>query len=149
MKRLILLLAMLTASGCGTGAPKPVPFDAAHEPCRSCRMVGSNGRVAAQIVSDRHEPLFFDDFLCLRSFLLAASSPIDGVTYVVDHRTGEWVAAERALFSRNERITTPMSSHLLAHGSLESREADRDARGGTAMSFAEVFAGVHVPGGSR
>jgi copper chaperone NosL len=126
-----------------------VAFDAAHEPCRSCRMVGSNGRFAAQIVSDSREPLFFDDLACLRSFLLGASSPVDGATYFVDHRTGEWVAARQAVFSRNERIATPMSSHLLAHATAESREADPDARGGTVMSFAEVFEGVRVPGGGQ
>ena len=149
MKRLALLVVLAAAIGCGRGTPTPLSFDAAHEPCRSCRMVGSNGRFAAQIVSDSHEPLFFDDIVCLRSFLLAAPAPVDGVTFVVDHRTGEWVAAQRALFSRNERIATPMSSHLLAHASDESRQADSQARGGTPMSFAEVFAGVHVPGGSQ
>ena len=146
---LAIALALAIAGGCAGGQPAPVPFNAANEPCRFCRMVGSNGRFAAQIVSHQDEPLFFDDIGCLRSFLAETAAPAESVTYVVDHRTGEWVAAGVAVFTRNEQIATPMGSHLLAHRSSESGDADPDARGGARLAFADVFASVRVPGAGQ
>jgi hypothetical protein len=141
----LVSLAIATAA-CGPGGVSPVEFDAAHEPCRFCRMTGSNGRSAAQLVSPRDESLFFDDIGCLRGYLKQAGTVAPGaVVYVVDHRTGAWVQADRAVYTHNEAVPTPMSSHLLAHESAASREADADARGGKPVSIAEVFAGVPVP----
>ena len=146
--RAVAGLLLVAAAACSSGSLEPVAFDAANEPCRLCRMVGSNGRFAAQLVARRQNPLFFDDIGCLRDFLRTR----DGVSgeaaaYVVDHRTGDWVPAGQAVYTRNDELDTPMGSHLLAHGSTASREADPDARGGVALSAAAVFADLRLPGG--
>ena len=145
------LLVMITAAvaiGCASGAPSPVRFDAAHEPCRFCRMVGSNGRFAAQIVTPRDEPLFFDDIGCLRGYVMGrATWPTGTATFVVDHALATWIRSDRAVYTRNDALETPMGSHLLAHESPASRDRDPAARPGTDVPFSQVFAGVVVPGG--
>jgi copper chaperone NosL len=40
-----------------------------------------------------------------------------------------------------------MGSHLLAHADAASRDADRDAAGGTPLTAAEVFGAAGPPGG--
>jgi len=113
-------------------------------------MVGSSGRFAAELVAPDEEPLFFDDIGCLRSFLAARSSvPTAAVAFVVDHHTGAWIQASRAIYSRNDGIDTPMNSHLLAHESAASRDADPDAREAVALTVAEVFANLQLPGGPQ
>ena len=142
----ILVFVAAATTACANDAPSPAAFDAVHEPCRFCRMTGSNGRTAAQLVAPGQEPLFFDDLGCLRGYLKQTGTVAStAVVYVADHRTGAWVAADRALYTRNEAVSTPMGSHLIAHESAESRDADPDARGGSAVSISDVFSGVPVP----
>ena len=126
-------------TGCG-GALEPAAFDPATEPCRFCRMTGSDGRTAAQIVTPGDEPLFFDDIGCLLDYLRQTSSiPPDSLAFVADHRTRGWVRADEAIYTRHERLKTPMSSHLMAHATAASRNGDAEADGGSAISFAELF----------
>ena len=147
--RLVALLSLAAVAGCADGPPLPVPFDAAHQPCRFCRMVGSNGRFAAELVAPHEEPLFFDDIGCLRSFLAATPAvPPGAVAFVVDHHTGTWVRATRAIYTRNDAVDTPMGSHLLAHESATTREADADARSAEAVSIAHVFPNLPLPDGA-
>ncbi len=148
MRRLLALVVI--AAGACSGAPAPASFDAAHEPCRFCRMTGSTGRFAAQLVSPHEEPLFFDDIGCLLGYLKQTVPITSGmVAYVTDHQTGRWVRADRAVYTHHDAISTPMGSHLVAHESAASRDADPGARGGTPRAVGEVFAGAHLPGADK
>ena len=70
-------------------------------------------------------PLFFDDLACLRSYLASVTTPpTNAAIFVTDHQTREWTPADTAVFSRIMTVRTPMGSHLLAHASATSRDAD-------------------------
>lgn len=112
-------------------------------------MTGSDGRSAAQLVTPGQDPLFFDDIGCLRDYL-KGRAPLagDAVAFVADHRTREWVLAADAIYTRHDAVKTPMSSHIVAHTSARSRDADGAVAGGTTITVADVFGGT-LPGGSR
>lgn len=141
MRRSLLLAVLLAAAACApAGPPPPAPLDTANEACRHCRMMVSDARFAAQLVAPAEEPLFFDDIGCLRDFLSENPQPTAGFTaYVADHRTRAWVPADQAVYTRVERLSTPMDSHLIAHADAASRAADPDAAGGTPLMPREVF----------
>ena len=141
MNRSLFFAAVLLACSCSpSGPPAPVPLDTANEACRHCRMMASDVRFAAQLVAPGEEPLFFDDVGCLRDYLREHPQESAGFTaYVADHRTREWVPAERAVYTRVEGLATPMGSHLIAHADAASRAADPDAAGGTPLAPQEVF----------
>ena len=107
-------------------------------------MIVSDPRLAAQIVAPDENPVIFDDIGCLRDHLLGSPLAADATIYVADHRTGEWVPADSAVFSRVMSIATPMSSHLVAHVDVESREADSAAHGGDSITTAALFAPADV-----
>ena len=133
-------VVVISASSCGGGALEPVAFDAAREPCTFCRMTGSSGRFAAQIVSRTEEPRFFDDIGCLRSHLKKADTQVAATqVFVADHRTGAWIRADQAVFTEQPDVPTPMGSHLVAHESGSSRDQDPAIRGGTPKTRDEVF----------
>jgi copper chaperone NosL len=112
-------------------------------------MAVSDARFAAQLMAPGEEPLFFDDLGCLRDHLAANPRPPRGtVAFVADHRTREWVRASKATFTRREDVATPMSSHLLAHASAASRDADPVAAGGVPVGLAELFGPEGPPDGS-
>jgi copper chaperone NosL len=143
------VLAAFAALGtsCGPSVPLPATLDTAHEQCRQCRMVISDQRFASQVVAPYEEPWFFDDLGCLTRYLRDAKNlPREAIIFVADHRTRVWVRADQAVFTRVETLSAPMGSHIVAHASASSRDADVDAAHGTAMEMRDVFEGVQLPG---
>ena len=110
-------------------------------------MAVSDASLASQVVAPGELPLFFDDLGCLANYLAKSTDiPRGAALYVADHRTGDWVAASAATFTRVETLTAPMGSHLVAHASGESRAADPAATEGTAVAFAAALPGAWAGG---
>lgn len=126
------------AVACG-GPPGPAPLDTRNEACASCRMAVSDARFASQLVAPGELPRFFDDLGCLADYLKAGKAPAGALVFVADHRTKVWVAADRAVYTRVAGLATPMGSHVIAHESAASRDADPDAKTGTPVSATELF----------
>lgn len=137
------LLALLA---CARGEPSPAALDPRTETCAFCRMAVSDPRTAAQLVAPGEEPRFFDDIGCLGRHLAASPAPRGAAAFVADHRTGAWVRADRAVYTLQPAVETPMGSHLLAHADAGSRDADPAARGGSARSARDVFGPAGPPG---
>ena len=142
-------LLALAVAGCGGSRIAPAAL-AAGEACAYCRMTISDRHLAAQLVAPGEEPKFFDDIGCLAGFVKERQDgPAGEVAFVADHRTGEWVSADSAVFTRAEAVATPMASHLIAHRDAASRDADRDAAHGTPVSVRDVLGPWSGGGGSR
>ncbi|MGE5232506.1 MAG: nitrous oxide reductase accessory protein NosL [Acidobacteriota bacterium] len=145
----ILLALGAVVGACRSGPPQPAELDTRHDACASCRMAVSDRRFAAQIVAPNELPLFFDDIGCLRDYLAEHPQLRPGsIAFVADHRTGEWVAAARAAYSRVVSLETPMGSHLIAHASPESRAEDPVTVTGQPLTAADVFGAAGPPAGA-
>lgn len=140
MTRLVVLLGLLALAACGGGPPAPAALDTRHDACAWCRMTVSDARSAAQIVAPGALPLFFDDLGCLSDFLAKQGLPRDGVAYVADHRTGEWIEAAGAVITLCPDLATPMNSHLVAHRDAASRDLDPATRGGSPADLGPALA---------
>lgn len=138
--------ALATVVICGSsflaacGEPGPAPFDSSYA-CATCRMMVSDVHFAGQIVAPGEEPRFYDDIGCLGRALAAGTRPDGAIAFVADHRTGTWVKAQRAVYTRVDRLATPMGSHLIAHADQPSRDSDPAAHGGVAVAAAEALGG--------
>ena len=142
--------ALVALLGCHSGNAPPAALDTRNETCRSCRMPVSDARLASQLAAPGEEPMFFDDLGCLQSFLKQngpAAEP--SVAYVADHRTGAWVRADAATYSRCPSLETPMGSHLIAHSDAASLVADPAARNCTGVPEAVVFGPEGPPNGKK
>ncbi|MGE5358426.1 MAG: nitrous oxide reductase accessory protein NosL [Bacteroidales bacterium] len=139
-RRATVGLAVVAAVACGPGTPPPAALDTRNDACAHCRMMVSSQRFAAQIVAPSEEPKFFDDVGCLREYLQQRPDLAAGTTaYVADHRTGEWVAADHAVFTHTQRVQTPMASGVIAHDSVSSRDRDGAAAGGENVAAANIL----------
>lgn len=125
-----VLAAALVMSACAGGPPGPAGVSLGEDACAGCRMTIVSRATAALIARDGDEPVFFDDLGCLRDYLRQQPLPGDAVVYVADHRSGEWVNARAAVFTRTS-TSTPMASGLLAHADAPSRDADPAAARGS------------------
>jgi copper chaperone NosL len=94
-------------------------------------------------------PLFFDDPGCLAGFVKAGRVPREGVAFVADHRTGAWVRADGAVYTRVPGLATPMGSHLVAHASGASRDEDRAVSEGAPVPREELFGPAAAGSGGR
>lgn len=146
LARWVLLAAAVAAAACGGGPVRPAALDTKHDACRSCRMPVSDPKVAAQLAAPGEEALFFDDIGCLRDFLAGGQAVQPAaVAFVADHRTGAWVPAAGARFSRCPAIETPMGSHLLAWGDDASRASDPASAGCVPVETTAVFGPAGPP----
>lgn len=137
-----LAAVVLTGAGCRSHGPlPPASLDTRNDACASCRMTVSNARLAAQIVAPGEEPRFFDDIGCLSAFLKQQPARAEGAAiYVADHRTGEWVLASAATYTRTA-LDTPMGSRLIAHANEASRNSDSQTEGGQPVAAGAVLTG--------
>ena len=128
----------LLGTACAGGANGPVAIDLGRDACSHCRMAIVSTTTAAEIVAPGEEPRLFDDVGCLRDFVAAAPPAPDAVVFVADHRTGSWVEARRAVFTKTS-LQTPMGSGLIAHADVESRDRDPAARGGEGVPIGSIL----------
>lgn len=141
MTRLLLaIVSLASAVACGQVPAGPVTIDLKNDTCAHCRMGIVSTATSAQIVAPGEEPQFFDDIGCLRDYVAKVALAADAAVFVADHRTGEWVDARRAVFTRTS-LDTPMASGLVAHADAASRDADAAAAGGQPVA-AEAFQAV-------
>ncbi len=131
-------VAWLVMLGCSSATQQPASVDTRNDACAHCRMTVSDVRFAGQIAAKGEEPRFFDDIGCLRDYLTRHALGEDAVAYVADHRTKAWVPRDKAVYVRNDRVSTPMGSHIIAFADPASRGADPDGSG-TPLAFDEVF----------
>ncbi len=148
MKRVLLAAVVLLFAAC-RGSVQPAAVDTRNDTCAGCRMAVSDARFAAQLAAPGHDPLFFDDVGCLRTYVRKHPAlPRGAVAFVADHRTREWVRAMHAVYTRHQGLQTPMNSHVIAHANLASRDADPEAAGGAQLTVAEFFGPAGPPNGT-
>ncbi len=149
MKSLSLCVLAVMVVACGSSVPEPAALDTRNDVCGTCRMTVSMQKHAGQLVAPGELPVFFDDLGCLGRYLKEHQDLPDGaVSFVADHRTGVWAPAATAVFTRAPAVETPMGSHILAHATAVSRDADPAAAGGTDVPFASLTA-VHAHKGMQ
>jgi copper chaperone NosL len=144
MRKSMVVLAALLAACSGTLAPVTIEKGT---PCAFCRMTISDPRLAAEVIAPGEEPRVYDDIGCLANDLRQRPAPADARAFVADFGTGALLPAESAVYTRVESVSTPMSSHLVAHATVGERDGDARVRGGTPVSGADVFGGT-LPGGA-
>lgn len=145
-----VLVVLVVAAACARQAV-PADLDTANTACRHCRMQVSDVHFAAQIAAPGAEPVFFDDIGCLRDYVKQADVPLPAgaVAFVADHRTGAWVRATAAVFTKPAHLATPMEGGIIAHASDDSRRQDRDAVGGAPVTALEIFGASGPPNGGK
>ena len=86
------------------------------QPCSHCRMLVSDPRYAAQLVTRSHERLFFDDPGCLAAYMQEHTSEVEQAWV---HLDTSWTRVQDARFSA-------ATSSPMGYGLLADRAGDRD-----------------------
>jgi len=129
----LMAMALVAMTACAGGALRPMAIRLGEDACAHCRMTIVSTRTAAQVIAPGGEPVMFDELGCLRDYLSERPVAADAWVFVADHRTGEWIDAAGAVFTRGS-VPTPMGSGLMAHADTTSRDSDPAALHGTPVT---------------
>ncbi|HMO33373.1 MAG TPA: nitrous oxide reductase accessory protein NosL [Lacibacter sp.] len=116
------LLIVLTA-GCQTGS-QPIRFG--QDACHFCKMIITDQRFGAEVVSDKGKVFKFDDTHCLFRFLKSgqlSQAQVAGI-YVVDYGQKEkLIPAATAFWLQGDAVRGPMGGTLAALETAAARES--------------------------
>lgn len=121
--KLVLGLAtgfVISLAGCSTG---PDPIRIGKDSCHFCKMVISDNRFGAEIVSTKSKTYKFDDEHCLMAFIRSAELPkanIRNVYFVNFCEPHELVDAEKAIFLQSPALKSPMNGNIAAFTNEDS-----------------------------
>ena len=108
------LIAAGVLAGCQpTGANRPPTVRFGEEACAECRMIISDERFAAAVVTATGEAFKFDDIGCVIEHETDQIRP-DVAYWVRDFRSREWLNAREATFVHSASIASPMGFGLAA-----------------------------------
>ena len=108
----------LVAAAC-TGDPS-IAFG--HAPCEECRMIVSDRRFGALVVTEHGRTLTFDSIECLRNFMARAGAPAARETWVVDASApGTLVALASATVVESDSAIHPPMGTAVSYGAGHAR----------------------------
>ncbi len=112
---ILLLLASLPLSGCGS--QEPVPVTIGEDSCGQCRMTIADERYATELITKKGKIYFFDSVECLAGFYLEQDPEEVASIWVTDfHTQARMIPAREAFFLRSKDLRSPMGMNLTAFG---------------------------------
>lgn len=101
-------------NSCG-GGPQPIRFG--EDACDNCRMVISDQRFGAELVTDKGKVFKFDDINCFWKYKQRQQLAAADLSFqlVIDYnQPGKLIDASTACILRSDAIKSPMASRLAA-----------------------------------
>lgn len=133
--------------GCAGAEPRPIAYD--RDECAFCRMVVSEPRFAAALVTATRRTLAFDSVECLASYTIlhrATREPAPRSLWVsVDARPGRLAPAREARYLRDTNSPSPMGKGIRALAPTDSGTP----AGGELLAWDEVLTLVEREGVRR
>lgn len=118
MKSLIVLTAFILVypilNSCG-GGPQPIRFG--EDACDNCRMVISDKRFGAELVTAKGKVFKFDDINCFWKYKQRQKMTEADLSFqmvVAYNQPGQLIEATTACILRSDAIKSPMSSRMAA-----------------------------------
>ena len=138
-KAAMLVIMVASVSGCNAG---PEAFRYGLDECSDCKMIISDQRFGAQIVTRRGKVLKFDDVGCMNSFMERAGVPQDELKRCVVsdfNRPNNFIPLEQAIFLESNRLKSPMGSNRAAFATEKELQTTlKEIGGGRHGRWAEL-----------
>ncbi|MEQ1797805.1 MAG: nitrous oxide reductase accessory protein NosL [Lacibacter sp.] len=130
---------ILLLQSCSSG-PQPIAYG--KDACYFCKMLISDQRFGAELITDKHKIYKFDDTHCVASFLKSnylTKSQVASV-YLVDYsQKGKLIKAEESFLLRSEELRSPMGGNVAAFAAEDSMTKFNKELNGSAIKWNEVI----------
>lgn len=140
----VAIAALLLAS-CGEAGPRPLVVGT--DECVQCRMMITDPRFGAEVITRTGKVQTFDAVECLAAYVAAADTAAVKQVWVNDYEhAGTWIAAAEAVFISGANIGSPMGRSLLALAPGTAPESAVARYGGRVTDWRTLVAGAGKAG---
>jgi copper chaperone NosL len=135
-RRSVAALAVVALASCASVQPRDLAIN--HDECGFCKMIISDARFGAQVVTTTGRQLVFDAPECLAGFLAATPAESIASVWVLDaQKPGTWIAAEQAGYLIDASLRGPMG-RVTAFASPAAATEAMNALGGRTLSWTAI-----------
>jgi copper chaperone NosL len=109
------IAVLVFASGCSTSEPAPIRLG--KDECTNCKMILTDPKFGAEIITKTNKVYKFDDVNCLNNYIKSnekISSQVNLIFFVDYAKEGKFILAEKAYYLQAEEIKSPMGGALAA-----------------------------------
>ena len=132
----VSFLFMITAC-----EPGPQDIRINEQECDHCRMMISDERFGAQLVTEQGRQYAFDAIECLAAFVNGRNSDQLDIhsLWVPDfNQTGNWISAGEAVYLQSDNLRSPMALNFSAYSSEEAALAQKGDLNGVILDWDEL-----------
>ena len=136
---IFILLTILTLASCG-GEPEPINYG--HDECEFCRMLVTDNKYGAELVTDKGKVYKYDSIECMIEFSLVKNTLGDtnNKLLITDFdNPGNLVDARNSVYVKNNKFRSPMGLNVTAFNGEEQLQKFISANGGEKLSWVEVI----------
>jgi copper chaperone NosL len=133
------LLLMFSLQSCSSG-PQPISFG--KDACHFCKMVISDQRFGAEVITDKNKIYKFDDVHCVVSFMKSGDVPSTEIAsvYLVDFsEKGKLVKAEESFLLQAEQLRSPMGGNVAAFTIADSMKKFQQEISGVPVNWKDLI----------
>ncbi|MEJ8820291.1 nitrous oxide reductase accessory protein NosL [Lacibacter sp. H407] len=133
------LLLMFGVQGCSSG-PEPIRFG--KDACHFCKMIITDQRFGAELITDKQKIYKFDDTHCVVSFLKSGDVSKTAIAdiYLIDYsQQGQFVKATESFLFQSDALRSPMGGNVAAFTVEDSLLKFKQELNGTAVSWNELI----------
>jgi copper chaperone NosL len=130
---------MLTLASCGS---EPEPINYGHDECEFCRMLVTDNKYGAELVTDKGKIYKFDSIECMIEFSLVKNTLGDtnNKLLITDfNNPGNLVDARNSFYVKNDKFRSPMGLNVTAFKGEEQVQKFISENGGEKLSWVEVI----------
>jgi len=132
----MIVLTALSLASCASVPPRDLVIN--NDDCGFCKMIISDARFGAQVVTTTGRQLVFDAPECLAGFLAATPAERVASVWVLDAQNpGTWIAADEAGYLIDASLRGPMG-RVTAFASPAAASEAMDALGGSTLSWTAI-----------
>ena len=136
---IFILLTILTLASCG-GEPEPINYG--HDECEFCRMLVTDNKYGAELVTDKGKIYKFDSIECMIEFSLVKNTLGDTNNKLLItgfDNPDNLVDARNSVYVKNDKFRSPMGLNVTAFNSEEQAQKFISENGGEKLSWVEVI----------
>ena len=139
MIRIAALLSTLVFIAC---KPEPEPITFGKDSCHACKMMMTDDKFGAELVTQKGKVYKFDDMNCMLNFYHSGKEKEADFAYVlvVDYgKAQQLIDAKQAMYLKGDAIRSPMASQLAAFENYDQLKEHKQEWGAIEMSWGEVM----------
>jgi copper chaperone NosL len=136
---IFVCLSILIITSCGS---EPEPIDYGHDECEFCKMLITDNKYGAELVTDKGKVYKFDSIECLVEFSLVKNTLGDknNKLLITDfYNPEQFIESSESFYVKNDNFRSPMGLNVTAFSNKASAEKFVSENGGELLIWVEVI----------